>query len=680
MRVRRRPARAWWGFVVAVILAGAVVPVGPAAAAATSIAFTAEPEDEALGGTPFAIQPVVHVEDGGGPLAGQDVTLSVKSGTGEPTAFFTCSGGRTRATDAKGDADFSGCRIDREAEGYVLRATTGSISADSTPFDVIAGPAVRMFFAAYPGLATSTRLTPAPVVGVVDAGGNPAFYFPAITLEISKHSSTFSCTGGLEQRATTGFAEFKGCEQTRIEPGYRLTADDGPGGLAPVTGRLFDITNAAPTKVLLCWGTGPTCNATPPATATGGTSLPVQPVVRVTDPDGNVALLDNSTVVTLAIAPGTPTAGGQGGLTCSGGLSLTARSGYANFNGCRVRDVGTGYRLRASAVGLAAAISNPFAVAAGPPVRIGFVNAPAEVTVNEPFGASVAIQDAGGNTVTTGVSARIRLALGNNPGATGFACAANEVATIGGLATFTGCRLNLRAGGYTVTARAVDVVPLAVFPAIESAPFRAVDAAAAITLTASRSAIAWGESVILTLAIASRGAGRTVRLESSPDQRTWTTVASGTTDAAGRATIPLRPDRNRYYRVAFAGATDLGAGTSNVTRVVVRQIALLRPTHKGRLAQIESGELLAFTTTVRPARVDLPRATVRYVVYRLSGNAWRLAVSRDVLTDANGLATVEILLGVGRWYVRSQALPTAANANSAWSPPEWYEVLPLAAD
>ena len=86
------------------------------------------------------------------------------------------------------------------------------------------------------------------------------------------------------------------------------------------------------------------------------------------------------------------------------------------------------------------------------------------------------------------------------------------------------------------------------------------------------------------------------------------------------------------------------------------------------------------TTTVRPARPDLPRAKVRYVVYRLSGNSWRLAATRDVTIDASGRAPIEIQLGVGRWYIRSQALPTSANANSTWSPVEWYEVVPLTPD
>ena len=171
----------------------------------------------------------------------------------------------------------------------------------------------------------------------------------------------------------------------------------------------------------------------------------------LTDAGGNQAVLDNATRITLDVAPGTPTSGGPGGLSCTSGLTVTASAGTGNFFGCRFRSTGAGYRLRASASGLTTATSQPFAVSAGAPVQIGFVRAPASVVVNEPFGAAVAVQDAGGNTVTTGTLARIRLALANNPGATGFACDQDEVATVAGIASFTGCRINVRAGGFTLS-------------------------------------------------------------------------------------------------------------------------------------------------------------------------------------------------------------------------------------
>ena len=139
-----------------------------------------------------------------------------------------------------------------------------------------------------------------------------------------------------------------------------------------------------------------------------------------------------------------------------------------------------------------------------------------------------------------------------------------------------------------------------------------------------------------------------------------------------------RPARNLWYRAAFAGGPGLAASGSNVLRVVVRQLAPLRPTNGGRPKFVEGGTPSAtvrFTTTVRPSRPELPRAIVRYVVYELFGDAWRLVAARDIPVDANGLAsTVVTFTSPTRWYVRSQALPTTANANSVWSPVELYFV------
>ena len=45
-----------------------------------------------------------------------------------------------------------------------------------------------------------------------------------------------------------------------------------------------------------------------------------------------------------------------------------------------------------------------------------------------------------------------------------------------------------------------------------------------------------------------------------------------------------------------------------------------------------------------------------------------------------GVAAVDVTFSQsGKWYVRSIARPTTVNANSVWSPVEWYEVVPLTA-
>jgi hypothetical protein len=75
----------------------------------------------------------------------------------------------------------------------------------------------------------------------------------------------------------------------------------------------------------------------------------------------------------------------------------------------------------------------------------------------------VAIQDAGGNTVTDGPGsgAAVTLALVSGSGSPGAAlgCAVNPVFPVSGIATFTGCRIDLAGSGYQLRASSGTLTP-----------------------------------------------------------------------------------------------------------------------------------------------------------------------------------------------------------------------------
>jgi len=200
--------------------------------------------------------------------------------------------------------------------------------------------------------------------------------------------------------------------------------------------------------------------------------------------------------------------------------------------------------------------------------------------------------------------------------------------------------------------------------------------AASITLTNSASVIPWGGGVTLNIQFGTGGGNRSFTIERTRDSFTWFTEATLTTNASGFASYVYRPATNTYFRIRFLGTPDLLAGTSNTTRTVVRQIALLRPTNGGLIRSIARNTSITFTTTVRPARPELPKATVTFRFYRLSGGTWTLVTSRDVVIDSLGkAATTFKFTSGGSWYVRSIANPTPSyNANSVWSPLERYNV------
>ncbi len=96
-----------------------------------------------------------------------------------------------------------------------------------------------------------------------------------------------------------------------------------------------------------------------PVRAAATFAFGLQPVVAVLDGSGQVAVMDNSTVVTLDLAQGSGPSGAA--LTCAQ-RSLVATSGIARFAGCTTDLPGAGYELNASAPDTVPAGTAPFNV------------------------------------------------------------------------------------------------------------------------------------------------------------------------------------------------------------------------------------------------------------------------------------------------------------------------------
>jgi len=210
---------------------------------------------------------------------------------------------------------------------------------------------------------------------------------------------------------------------------------------------------------------------------------------------------------------------------------------------------------------------------------------------------------------------------------------------------------------------------------LTTTPTGPIGQTAALTITPSSSVITWGDSVVIKASFGPIGANRTFTLQGARDGVIWEPVTTLTTDADGNASFTYRPANNLFYRGVSEGTPELAPVTSNTARVVVRQIALLRPTSKGATKVLSRGRSVTFSTTVRPSRVDLPTAKVTLAVYRRVGSSWRLFTTRDAYVNASGVASYTwTFTARGEWYVRSMANPTTFNANSQWSPVERYTV------
>lgn len=139
--------------------------------------------------------------------------------------------------------------------------------------------------------------------------------------------------------------------------------------------------------------------------------------------------------------------------------------------------------------------------------------------------------------------------------------------------------------------------------------------------------------------------------------------------ATGGATFAYRPVTNLFYRAVFASAPDLGAATSDPTRVVVRQVAILRPTAHGLTPELVVGTAVTFTTTVRPRWPELAPAVVQYTVHQQIAGIWTEVLNRTMTADDAGRATLTLAFEEAATYLlRSRALPKPFNANSVTSP------------
>jgi hypothetical protein len=647
------------------------VTVGPAA----KLVFNVQPSNTAAGAviTPAV---TVDIQDAGGNATTS--TANVAVGLAANPGSGTLSGTTTVAAVA-GTATFSNLSIDKAGTGYMLSASsTGLTGATSSAFNITSGTATKLGFVTspargIPGIAFAVQ----PVVAVQDALGNTVTGDNTTIITIAPSSGTMTCSGGLTRTAVNGLANFSGCSLAAAGVNFTLTATDATGGGAPhpytsATSAQFDVADR------LVFQTQPS------TTASAGIAFATQPAVAVRAGASATATHDQGTVVTLSIQPGTGAAGAT--LSCTGGLSKTAVNGIASFSGCSIDKISptspaNPYKLVASAANLTAAVSSNVTITAGPATKLGFTAQPTSGVAAQAFPIQpvVAVQDAGGNTVTTGTNstATITLALGTAPAGAVLTCTGGNTKTaVAGVATFSGCMVNM-AGTFTLVATATGLTSATTNSFVVTAP------GATITLTTSapippgahNPVILWGQGFTLGVQFGTNGANKTFQLQAQRDGVNWNTIATLTTDATGHASLFYTPVTNLFYRAVFAGTPDLSAGTSNTVRTVVRELAILRPTNAGSTRTINRNTSITFTTTVRPARPELAPARVSFYFYKYTSGAYQLVAKRDVNIDGAGLArTTFKFTTAGRWYVRSQANPTPYNANSVMTPLERYLV------
>ena len=410
-----------------------------------------------------------------------------------------------------------------------------------------------------------------------------------------------------------------------------------------------------------------------PQSPTAGMAFSV--VVQSQDAAGTPANVTSRTAVSLSLNTGSGTLGGP----LAGSIAKGANA--VTISGVTYSKAETGVRLTATRTSgmspLASGSSAAFTVVAGtftklqvlvpgeiaaPGTTSGKTGTPTTQMVGSPFTVTVNAVDPNWNVAT---STDVVGITSSDPAATLPASAA----LVGGTRTFS-VTLNT-VGGRTVTAADLNNGS----KAANTSPAITVISPATLTLTRSRGMVTYGEPDTFSVQFGTGGANRSFVLEYTSVGVPWTTIATLTTNAAGFASFLYVPTRTGYVRARFPGATDLGAATSTVYIVGVRQTVSTLSPHHATTRTIAAGTSITFATTVRPTRADLAPTTVTFRFYQKVSGAWVLKVERGVVTGSSGVASATFRFGSkGAWYVRAYAPRTPYNSISRFTAAEYYVV------
>jgi hypothetical protein len=511
------------------------------------------------------------------------------------------------------------------------------------------------------------------VVQAQNAAGHPTPVTVPTDVVLSLHAGTGQLGGNLAARINGGQSTvtISGVTYSKAESGVVLTASRTFGmSLAPGNSDPFTVLAGAFVRLQVLLP-GETAAPRTPSGKTGApipqaAGVPFDVTVNAVDASWNVV----SSTHVVSLTSSDPNAA----LPASAALVAGTRKFSITLKTAGTRTVtATDVTDPARTAGTSAPVTvnpGPFVKlqvlvpgeSAAPGTASGKTGAPSTQTAGVPFNATVNAVDANWNVTS---STHVVAITSGDPAAILPA----NAALVAGTRAFA---VTLRSvGSWTVTAR--DVTD-AGKTASTSAAIPVVSPAV-ISLVRSQGLVTYGQVVAFAIQFGANGGNRTAFLEHAYVGSPWTVVATVTTEWSGFATATFAPTRSGYYRVRFAGATDLSAAISNVVLVGVRQTITLRPSHSGTLV-IAAGRSITFRSTVRPLRADLLPSIVTFRFYRSVHGTWVLRYERRAATDAVGVARTTFTFSqTGTWYVRAFAERTPYNAASRFTQREVFRVL-----
>ncbi|MDC0309675.1 YCF48-related protein, partial [bacterium] len=285
--------------------------------------------------------------------------------------------------------------------------------------------------------SAGSPLASQPVVRVTDLEGNlVTSTSPSVTISITSGSGTSGATllGTTTVNAVDGVATFSDLQINTAGADYTLTVSSS--GLTSIVSSAFGIA-AGPASTLVA--------ATNPSESAANDVFSTQPVVHITDGNGNIITTATGTV-TAAIASGLG--------TLTGTASIAASSGVATFSGLGIDTKGDDYQLGFSSPGLVSATSGAFNIISATPVSLSFTSSPTGGQAGEASAltSTVLVLDKNGNRVvdsTAEITLEITDDTGNDEGELSGTVALNAT---NGEVVFSDTSINLVGDNYSVTA------------------------------------------------------------------------------------------------------------------------------------------------------------------------------------------------------------------------------------
>jgi hypothetical protein len=419
-----------------------------AVGAAALLAVTTQPSPTTASGAALATQPIVQVQDAfhnNVAQAGVNVTAAVSVGG-------TLTGTATVATNASGQATFSGLVISGLAGSYTLTFTSTSpvlTPVTSSPIVVGVGVPTKLALTTQPSATAQNGviLPQQPVVQVQDNGGNNVGQAGVSVLVAVSTGGTLSGVTTVVTGAT-GAATFTGLAIAAPIGSYTLTFTSTNPVLTPVTSNSISLGAGLVTKLAI---------TTPPSTsAQSGVAIPTQPVVQLQDAGGNNVSTANVSVTATVSTGGT--------LTGTAAV-LTNANGQAVFSGLTISGLIGSYTLTFTSGTLTPAVSGAISLSAGPATQLFLSTQPsagAQSGIAFAQQPVVQLRDNGNNNVSSGgISVAVAVSAGGTLGGT-----TPVLTNSSGQAVFSGLSISGASGSYTLSFTSGTLTPATSSPII----------------------------------------------------------------------------------------------------------------------------------------------------------------------------------------------------------------------